>query len=339
MTINQIMKKILLLLSILILLFLTNIFVGSIDIPFAETFDILTGGTSSKMSWQYIILSTRLPQSVTALLAGAALSICGLMLQTVFRNPLADTSIFGVSSGAGLGVALVVLFLGGTIGIDNFSLTGFAAIFFGAFIGAMSVIGIVFFFSTLVRSHVLLLIIGIMIGYISSSIISLLNFFATEHGVKSYFVWGMGNFGGVSQEHLPVFTSLCIIGIIGAVLMIKPLNIMLLGDNYAANLGISITIVRNSLLVVTGLLTAVVTAFCGPISFIGLAVPHISRLLVRTDNHAVLVPLTMITGSITALLCNMLCVLPSANSIIPLNAITPLIGAPVIIYIICKNRQ
>jgi iron complex transport system permease protein len=202
----------------------------------------------------------------------------------------------------------------------------------------MTVMLIIFFFSTLVKSDVMLLIIGIMIGYLSSSAIALLQFFATDEGVKSYMVWGMGSFGGVSMKHMPVFAAVTLLGMAGSLLLIKPLNALMLGDRYAENLGVSVRRVRNWLLVVTGLLTAITTAFCGPISFIGLAVPHITRLLLRTDNHRVLMPATILCGSVIALLCNVVCFLPGENGVIPLGAVTPLMGAPVIIYVIIKGR-
>ena len=261
------------------------------------------------------------------------------MLQTAFRNPLAGPSIFGVNSGAGLGVALVMLLLGGSLSAGSISVSGFMAVLLAAFVGAMLVMAVIFFFSTLVRSHVMLLIIGIMIGYIANSAISLLNFFATDEGVKSYMVWGMGSFGGVSMRMMPLFTSVTILGLIGALLLIKPLNALLLGDRYAENLGVNIIRTRNWLLIVTGLLTAIVTAFCGPIAFIGLAVPHITRLLVPTDNHRLLMPSTILMGAVVALLCNLLCVLPGESGVIPLNAVTPLIGAPVIIYVIIRGKS
>ena len=329
--------SIILSLSILFLL-VVNLLVGTINIPPKEVFRILFSDYHGKESWRFIILESRLPQAITAILCGGALSASGLMLQTAFKNPLAGPSIFGISGGAGLGVALVMLLLGGSVTTLSFSITGFMAILLAAFTGAMVVTGIIFLFSTLVRNNVMLLIIGIMIGYLSSSAISLLNFFATEEGVRSYMVWGMGSFGGVSLSQLPVFSSITIIGLIGACLLIKPLNALLLGERYAENLGINTNRVRNQLLLVTGLLTAITTAFCGPIAFIGLAVPHIARLFLHTDNHQQLLPITILTGAAIALLCNFLCYLPGSNGIIPLNAITPLIGAPVIIYVIAKKR-
>lgn len=322
----------------ILLLFGLNLTTGSVQIPFTNVLDILCGRFAGKESWQYIILENRLPQALTALLCGASLSVCGLMLQTAFRNPLAGPDVFGISSGAGLGVALVMLLLGGTVSTSLFTVSGFLAILTAAFLGAITVTALILFLSTLVRNSVLLLIVGIMVGYVSSSAVSLLNFFASEEGVKSYMVWGMGNFGGVSMSHIPLFSLLCLVGITAALLLVKPLNILLLGPQYAESLGISTRRLRNLLLLIVGLLTAITTAFCGPISFIGLAIPHIARLLFRTDNHQVLLPGTILTGAAIALFCNFICFLPGEMGVIPLNAVTPLIGAPVIIYVIIQRR-
>ncbi len=333
------MKKCILLTVLMLILVLINILVGSIHIPASDVLSILVGKTEGiRPSWQYIVLQSRLPQAITAVLAGGALAASGLMLQTAFRNPLADPGIFGISSGAGLGVALVMLFLGGSITAGTVTVSGFVAILVAAFLGAMAVMLIIFFFSGLVRSSVMLLIIGIMIGYVSSSAVTLLNFFATDEGVKSYMVWGMGSFGGVSIRMMPAFAGVTLLALCCALLLIKPLNALMLGERYAENLGVNVVRVRNWLLIVTGLLTAVVTAFCGPIAFIGLAVPHVARMLLTTDNHRTLLPATILMGAVTALICNLLCVLPGENGVIPLNAVTPLLGAPVIIYVILKFR-
>ena len=329
---------ILLLVASIIMLFAINLIVGSVRIPLADVCDILFDKFEGKESWKYIVMENRLPQALTAMLCGASLAVCGLMLQTAFRNPLAGPDVFGISSGAGLGVAIVMLFLGGSVSTTLFTVSGFLAILTSAFIGAIVVTMIILFLSTMVRNSVLLLIVGLMVGYVSSSAVALLNFFASEEGVKSYMVWGMGNFGGVSMDHMLLFALLCLVGIIASIFLIKPLNIMLLGTQYAESLGINIRQIRNLLLVTVGLLTAVTTAFCGPISFIGLAIPHISRLLFRTDNHQILLPGTVLTGAVIALFCNLVCYLPGELGIIPLNAVTPLIGAPVIIYVIIKRR-
>jgi iron complex transport system permease protein len=333
------MKKCLSLAFLVLVLMVVNILVGSIHIPASDVLSILMGHTDGvRPSWVYIVLQSRLPQAMTAALAGGALAASGLMLQTAFRNPLADPGIFGISSGAGLGVALVMLFLGGSITAGTVAVSGFVAIMAAAFLGAMAVMVVIFFFSGLVRSSVMLLIVGIMIGYVSSSAVTLLNFFATDEGVKSYMVWGMGSFGGVSMRMMPAYAVVTLLALFCALLLIKPLNALMLGERYAENLGVNVVRVRNWLLIVTGLLTAVVTAFCGPISFIGLAVPHVARLLLTTDNHRTLLPATILMGSVTALVCNLLCVIPGEGGVIPLNAVTPLLGAPVIIYVIMKHK-
>lgn len=319
------------------LLLMLNLLVGSVAIPAHEVLAILSGQDVGKPSWQFIILQSRLPQALTALLCGAALSTSGLLLQTSFQNPLAGPSIFGINSGAALGVALVMLLLGGSVSTALFSVGGAWAVLLAAFVGAMAVTGIIFMFAQWVKSSVMLLIIGMMIGYLASSAIALLNFFASQEGVKSFTVWGMGNFGGVSLSQLPMFTGAVVVGLVGSVLLIKPLNALLLGETYARNLGVNVRAVRSWLLVITGWLTAVTTAYCGPVAFIGLAVPHLARLVMGTDNHLQLLPITMVMGASTALLCQLVCVLPGSQGILPLNAITPLIGAPVIIYIIWKR--
>lgn len=323
----------------IIALFVINIIYGAVKIPINSIIDIFSGNDEVNESWKYIILQTRLPQALTAILCGGALAVSGLLLQTAFCNPLAGPSIFGINSGASLGVAFVMLLFGGSITAGAVSVTGFLAVLIAAFVGAVAVMAVLLFFSNLVNNNVMLLITGIMIGYISSSAISLLNFFATEEGVHSYMIWGLGNFGGVSMAQMPLFAAVTIIGLICALLLIKPLNAVLLGEQYAENLGINTIKLRNCLLLVTGLLTAVTTAYCGPIAFIGLAVPHIARMLLKTDNHRYLIPGTILSGAAISLLCNIICVLPGDNGIIPLNAVTPIMGAPVIIYVIIKGRH
>lgn len=323
----------------IIALFVINIIYGAVKIPINNIIDIFSGNDDVNESWKYIILQTRLPQALTAILCGGALAVSGLLLQTAFCNPLAGPSIFGINSGASLGVAFVMLLFGGSITAGAVSVTGFLAVLIAAFVGAVAVMAVLLFFSNLVNNNVMLLITGIMIGYISSSAISLLNFFATEEGVHSYMIWGLGNFGGVSMAQMPLFAAVTIVGLICALLLIKPLNAVLLGEQYAENLGINTIKLRNCLLLVTGLLTAVTTAYCGPIAFIGLAVPHIARMLLKTDNHRYLIPGTILSGAAISLLCNIICVLPGDNGIIPLNAVTPIMGAPVIIYVIIKGRH
>ena len=324
---------------LLVLLFGANLFFGSVDIPWRDSVNILMGGEGGKASWRFIILESRLPQAITALLCGPALAVSGLLLQTAFNNPLAGPSILGINSGASLGVAIVMLLMGGSIGVGSLSFSGYLAILISAIFGALLVMGALLLFSSFVKGNLTLLIIGIMVGYLTSSAISLLNFFATTEGVHSYIIWGLGSFGGVSNAQLPFFAISILIGLTISILLIKPLNALLLGERYAENLGINIQRSRNLLLLTVGILTASVTAFCGPIAFIGLAVPHISRLMIGSSNHNKLMPFTLLTGAVIALLCNLICILPGENGIIPLNAVTPLLGAPIIIYVLINQRK
>ena len=318
-------------------LFIGNLAYGSVNIPADEVLRILMGNGSEKASWNMIVLNSRLPQCITALLAGAGLAISGLMLQTLFKNPLAGPSILGISDGANLGVATVMLYSGGAAGALGTG--GYLSMIIAALVGAMAILFIIIHFSRKVKSNVMLLIIGIMIGYLASSVISILNYHAAADKVHQFVMWGMGDFTGVSIEKLPYFASVTIIGLALSLLLIKPLNALLLGELYAANLGVNIRRARISILLCTGILTAAITAFCGPVSFIGLAVPHVARLLLGTSNHNHLVPVTILSGSCTAMLCNMLTVIPGSNSLLPLNAVTPIIGAPIIIYVILNRKN
>ena len=320
---------------VLFILFAANLFYGTIDIPAGEVLSILAGGECLRDVWRVVVLETRLPQALTALLAGASISVAGLLLQTLFRNPLAGPEVLGVNSGAGLGVALVMLLAGG---MSAFGLGGYLAVLGGAFGGALFVMMIILLLASLLRNNMFLLIAGVAVSYMTSSAITLLNYFSTAEGVHSYMVWGMGSFGGVTMLQMPFFATVSLVLLMVSLAMAKPLNALLLGDSYAVNLGVNVKGVRVMALCVTGLLTAVVTAFCGPVSFIGLAVPHIARLSMRSNNHRHLVPATIILGGAVALMCNLVCQLPGESGLLPLGAITPLIGAPVIIYVVIKHR-
>ena len=315
-----------LLLVLLLMLFAGGLVYGAVSIPVESVVNILSGEGTERLAWQNIVLQSRFPQAVTALLAGASLAVSGLLLQTLFRNPLAGPSILGISDGANLGVAAIMLYFG-------------LAVILAAFSGAACILGLIIYFSAKVKNNVMLLIIGIMIGYLASSLISVLNYYASTDKVHAFVMWGLGNFSGVSLQQLPYFAGFTCIGLLLAILLIKPLNALLLGEMYAANLGIKIKRTRILILLCTGLLTATTTAFCGPISFIGLAVPHIARLMLGSSNHKMLVPVTLLTGSCIALLCNLLMVLPGTHNILPLNAVTPMLGAPVIIYVIVNRKN
>lgn len=324
-------------LSVLIL-FALCLLLGSVRVPLDAAVRILVGGGGDSSLWNAIILSSRLPQAITAMVAGGALAVSGLMLQTLFRNPLAGPSILGVSDGANLGVALVMLCGGGAAGFGMTS-GGFLSIILAAFIGAGAVMVIIVFFSNIVNNSVMLLIIGIMTGYLASSVISILNWVAAPDQVNQFVMWGMGDFSSVSMDKLPWMTGAAILGISLSFLLTKQLNALLLGDSYAANLGVNIRRTRTLIFLSAGLQTAAVTAFCGPVSFIGLAVPHIARLLLGSSNHRYLLPASVLCGAVMALLCNLLTSIPLGGGILPLNAITPLIGAPVIIYVILNRRN
>lgn len=317
------------------LLFICCLFAGSVSIPPSDVWGVFFGEAEEVTS--FIILQGRLPMAVTAVLAGAGLAAAGLLLQTAFRNPLAGPSILGVTSGASLGVAVVMLCLGGTVGTTAFSFGGYAAVVAGAFVGSLAVMAVLLGLSTVLKNGLMLLITGIMIGYLVSSAITLLNVSASSDGVRGYVLWGMGTFSGVTMAQLPVFVSITAFGILLSLLLIKPLDLLLLGESYARNLGVNLLLVRNILLLATGIVTAAVTAFCGPVSFIGLAVPHMARLLFPTDRHRIILPATMLTGAAVALACALVCASAGAGGL-PLNAVTPLFGAPVVIWVLLRRR-
>lgn len=319
----------------IVLFFALSLLHGSVEIPARAVAGILLGEPSSMSAWQYIVLQTRLPQAITALLAGGALAVSGLLLQTVFHNPLAAPDVFGVTSGASLAVALVTL---SPVAMLPSTLSALSSVV-AAFAGAMVVTALIWAASRMVRNSVMVIILGMMVGYVASSAITLLNFFASEQGVKVFSVWGMGSFGGVSMDEMPLFACLTIATTAVSLLFAKPLNALLMGESYANNLGVKVQRMRDLLLLLTGLLTAVVTAYCGPIAFLALAVPHIARLMTGTSDHRRLLPVTILCGGAIALLCNIFTTMPGSGEVLPLNAITPLIGAPVIVYVVLGKRH
>lgn len=307
---------------------------GAADIPAGAILDIITGHGSGNQAWDYIVLETRLPALATAALAGMALSVAGLLMQTTFDNPLAGPSILGISSGSSLGVAIVIMALGAVVGLWSR-----AAVVAGALAGALAVMLLLTVMSALLRSSTMLLIVGILIGYLASSAISLLNFFATRESVHTFVIWGLGSFGGVTSTELPAFAALTAAPALLSALYAKALNALLLGERYAASAGVSIRATRRGLLLLSGALTAVVTAWCGPVGFIGLVVPHIARLALHTSDHRRLLPASALIGAAVGVVCLLACIAPGPRGIIPLNAVTPVIGVPVIIYIIVRRRS
>ena len=323
--------------AIVVLCLAGVIFHGTVGITPGEVLRVLCGdadGAGSVAST--IVLGVRIPMALTALLAGVGLSVAGLLLQTVFNNALAGPSILGISTGASLGVAVVMLTSGGALlGGAGY----YAGVIGGALAGAALVLGVLLLFSMVVRGSTLLLIIGILVGYLASSAISLLNFFSTQQGVHSYVIWGMGNFSGLTWERVVVFGVLSVLLTAGAMMFVKPLNALLLGNRYAESMGVNVKGTRNVLLVISGALTALVTAFCGPIAFLGLVMPHVARMATGSSNHRTLLPATVLCGAAGSLLCAWLSVVCGGGQIIPVNAITPIISVPVIIYIIASRKK
>ena len=324
----------------IVLLAASNLFIGPVHIPLSETLSILCGNGCDNAVWKFIILESRLPQIVTALLCGAALGVCGLLLQTIFRNPLADPSILGISSGAALGAALVTLTFVSSVLLSGLTVFGqMIGTVTASFVGAISVTAIILTLASKIKSHVLVLIVGIMVGYLTSSAIAILSFFSSEESIRNYTLWGMGNYSGVGLQQCPLFATLIIVGIIAAILITKPLGVMLLGETYAESLGINTHRLRNAILTIVGLLSATTTAFCGPVSFIGLAVPHMTRMLIHTDDYRQLLPCTLLMGGAVSLMCNSVCNLPQTGFMLPLNAITPIVGAPIVLYVIIRRKR
>lgn len=337
-------KDIILLSVILLTIFLfffLNMLLGTISIPAISIWNIIWGVSDESEIWENIIWKTRFPQALTALVAGAGLSISGLQMQTVFRNPLAGPSELGISSGASLGVALMILLSGsiGGIALSKIGFFGEIAISVAAILGALAVMSIIIAISQRIRGNVILLIIGVMIGYIATAIIGVLKFFSNDEDIRAYVIWGLGSFSKVSGNQVYTFACIILILIPLSFLLIKTLNLMLLGEGYARNLGLNIKRARLYTIICSCLLTAVVTAYCGPIVFLGLAVPHLCRTIFRTSDHRILMPAVMLTGSSLALLCNLIARMPGFEGALPINSVTALIGAPIVISVLFSKRK
>ncbi len=338
-TSNRKLTWIILSVGLIIVVFLLNVAIGSVHIPLGEVTKIVFGLGSENTAWSKIILKSRLPQAITASLAGSGLAVGGLMMQTLFRNPLAGPSILGISAGSSLGVAFVMMFAGANIGISSLNLYGNLASIIAAIIGAVATLFLILFFARKVKNNAMLLIIGIMIGYITSALVDVLKYYSMSKFVHSYAIWGLGSFSNVAWHQLNIFIPVILIGLGLSFLLMKPLNILLLGENYATNLGLNVGRTRFFIILTTGILTAVITAFCGPIVFLGLAVPHITKMIFKTSNHKFLIPGVILTGILLALLCNLISKLPGFDSALPINVVTSIFGAPIVISVILKQRK
>ena len=323
-----------------IILFVLNLFVGSVMVPFEDIFKVLLEVNDDK-TLSVIIFNYRLPQALTALLAGAALAVAGLLMQTLFRNPLADPSMLGISSGASLGVGIVILLTGAISGaaVSSFGWWSTIGVSLAAFIGAVVVLFIMLAFSSRMKNMTTLIIIGLMIAYLAGSITDILKFFSLKEDIHAFVIWGMGSFSGVGTSKMTVPAISIIIGLIATFFLSKNLNILLLGEMYAENLGLNIR--KNSVIIilVSGYLTAIVTAYCGPIAFVGLAMPHIARFLFKSSDHRLLIPATMLIGMDMTLFCNLIARMPGFDGNLPINAVTAFIGAPVVISVIMKSKK
>ena len=321
------------------LFFLLNLLLGSVDIPLRSVCRILAGGTDEPVVWQNIVWKSRVPQALTALVAG--LSVSGLQMQTVFRNPLADPSVLGVSSGASLGVAMVVLLSGavGGVALSRLGYLGEVALSLAAIVGAMSVMALIVYVSMKVRGNVTLLIIGVMIGYVANAVIGVLKFFSVEEDIRAYVIWGLGSFARVSGDQMLLFVGIMAVLLPLSFLLIKTMNLLLLGNSYARNLGLNIRRARLLVIFCSGVLVAIVTAYCGPIMFLGLAVPHLCRAIFRSSDHRVLMPATLLTGAALALVCNLIARMPGFEGALPVNSVTALIGAPVVASVLFRRRK
>lgn len=331
----------LLIIASILLFFFLNLVLGSVSIPLRSVWNILWGTGDESVIQQNIIWKSRVPQALTALVAGAGLSVSGLQMQTVFRNPLAGPSVLGISSGASMGVAFVVLLSGslGGVALSKLGFMGEIALTIAAIAGSLSIMALIVFVSQKVRGNVTLLIIGVMIGYIANAVIGVLKFFSVEEDIRAYVIWGLGSFARVSGDQMTLFISIMLVLLPLSFLLIKTLNLLLLGDAYARNLGLNIKRARLLVITCSGVLVAIVTAYCGPIVFLGLAVPHLCRGMFRTSDHRILMPASLLVGASLALVCNLIARMPGFEGALPVNSVTALVGAPVVMSVLLNKRR
>ena len=331
----------LLIMASIFLFFFLNLVLGSVSIPLRAVWNILWGTGNESVIWQNIIWKSRVPQALTALVAGAGLSVSGSQMQTVFRNPLAGPSVLGISSGASMGVAFVVLLSGslGGVALSKLGFMGEIALTIAAIAGSLSIMALIVFVSQKVRGNVTLLIIGVMIGYIANAVIGVLKFFSVEEDIRAYVIWGLGSFARVSGDQMTLFICIMVVLLPLSFLLVKTLNLLLLGDAYARNLGLNIKRARLLVITCSGVLVAIVTAYCGPIIFLGLAVPHLCRGMFRTSDHRILMPASLLAGASLALVCNLIARMPGFEGALPVNSVTALVGAPVVMSVLFNKRR
>ena len=324
---------------LLIVCFLANINLGSVSIPIDDVFNALIGKSTSNENWQYIVQDYRLPKAITAILVGSGLGISGLLMQTLFRNPLAGPFVLGISSGASLGVAMVIM--GASIfgGIFATLLLSKWSLVIAASLGSFLVLLAVMIVSNKVRDTMAILIIGLMFGSITAAVVSVLSYFSSAEQLQQYIFWGFGSLGNLSWSELLIFFLIYSIGILFSITSIKALNTLLLGENYAKSLGVNIKQSRFIIIIATSLLAGTITAFAGPIAFIGLAIPHITRQVFNTSNHKTLLPAVFLFGAIIMLICDSIAQIPKSEYTLPINAITSLVGAPIVVWLLVRQRK
>ncbi|MCM0590629.1 MAG: iron chelate uptake ABC transporter family permease subunit [Gloeotrichia echinulata DVL01] len=325
----------------LILAFLLDLALGSVDIPIHEVVKILLGQEAEKVTWIHIILKFRLPKALTATLAGAALGVSGLQMQTLFKNPLAGPFVLGISSGASLGVGLVVLTASATTPtlLADLGIISDFGLVIAASLGAASVLGMMLVVSRRVQDTMTLLILGLLFGYATSAIVSILLQFSSKERIQSYIMWTFGSFAGVTWKQLVVLIPVILLSLLGAVLQSKSLNALLLGESYARSLGLTVQKTRFSIITSASILAGAITAFCGPIAFLGVAIPHLCRSLFNTSDHRILIPSVTMMGAILALFADLFSQLAVSQMVLPLNAVTALIGTPVVTWVILRRNS
>ncbi|MDN5215713.1 iron ABC transporter permease [Fulvivirgaceae bacterium BMA12] len=323
-----------------IVLFVLNIYLGSIDIPFMQIIEMLSGGTPTHESWANILFDFRLPKATAAVLVGAGLAIGGLLMQTLFNNPLAGPFVLGITSGASLGVALLVMASQFLISIfPGFVQVGNWTLILSGCLGAGLVLLVVLLVSASVKSSMTLLIVGLLFGSTAGALVSILQFFSDKEQIQTYVIWTFGSLGGLTWEELALFVPVVVIGLVMAFLLKKPLNALLIGEEYAQSMGVKVKRVRVMIIIITSLLAGSITAFCGPIAFIGIAVPHMARIMLNSGNHHYLIPATIMLGIIVMLICDTIAQIPGSQYILPINAITSLFGAPMVLWIVLGKKD
>ena len=338
----QLTGRMIFLIGLVIMLFLLDLALGSVKVPLSEIISILTGGSSENRAWENIILKIRLPRSITAILAGGALALAGLQMQTLFRNPLAGPSILGITAGASFGVAAIMLASGSAataFAIKSLGLGGSWLIIVASTLGALLVLLVILAISYKIRDNIIMLIVGIMVANVTIAIISIWQYFSNPEQIQEYLMWTFGSLGGVTNYQLMLLSIVVVIGTIGTFLLSKTLNVLLLGEDYAQSMGLNIRRARLLIILITSILAGAITGFCGPIGFIGIAVPHLTRSLLNSSDHKLLIPSTLLMGAALLLFCDIISQVPGSSTVLPVNAITALIGSPIVIWIIVRRRN